>query len=162
MSRNLHSQVGQWLQWCFTMVSYNGVLQWCLTMVSYNGVLQWCLTMVSYNGVLQWCLTMVSYSGVLQWCLIMVSYSGVLQWWLTMVSYNGGLALLGWARTIYLYGVHILAGKSPYIRSSTVCIYGSGQPLSKMPGGIHVTQTCVVQNGWEPHCFLLPVKQSVV
>jgi len=31
---------------------------------------------------------------------------------------------------IGIYGVYtvILAGKSPYIRSYTVCIYGSGQP----------------------------------
>ena len=40
----------------------------------------------------------------------------------------------GLARTIYIYiyiyGVYTvyLAGKSPYIRSYTVCIYGSGQP----------------------------------
>ena len=33
---------------------------------------------------------------------------------------------------IGIYGVYtvFLAGKSPYIRSNTVCIYGSGQPYS--------------------------------
>jgi len=35
---------------------------------------------------------------------------------------------------IRVYGVYtvFLAGKSPYIRSYTVCIYGSGQPYSGM------------------------------
>jgi hypothetical protein len=33
---------------------------------------------------------------------------------------------------IRIYSVHtlFLAGKSPYIRSYTVCIYGSGQPYN--------------------------------
>ena len=33
---------------------------------------------------------------------------------------------------VRIYGVHtvLLAGKLPYIRSHTVCIYGSGQPYS--------------------------------
>jgi hypothetical protein len=39
---------------------------------------------------------------------------------------------VGWARTLLtrIYGVHTVfkAGKSPYMRSYTVCIYGSGQP----------------------------------
>jgi len=42
-----------------------------------------------------------------------------------------GIGKVGQNHTfIGIYGVYMvfLAGKSPYIRSYTVCIYGSGQP----------------------------------
>ena len=41
-----------------------------------------------------------------------------------------------------MYGVYtvFLAGKSPYIRSNTVCIYGSGQPYS-----LHMCMYTVVE-----------------
>ena len=45
---------------------------------------------------------------------------------------------------IGIYGVFtvFLAGKSPYIRSFTVCIYGSGQPCICVKFGPGVTQGC--------------------
>ena len=50
-------------------------------------------------------------------------------WFPLVVRYR----FVRFARTIHyirIYGAHtvFLAGKSPYIRSYTVCIYGSGQP----------------------------------
>jgi hypothetical protein len=53
------------------------------------------------------------------------------------------------ARTIHLigiYGVYTvpLAGKSPYIRSYTVQIYGSGQPYTCVMAGERV---CLVKQG---------------
>jgi hypothetical protein len=61
-----------------------------------------------------------------------------------MLSFDLAIAMtsLGLARTIYIYDVYtvyiythdvytvFLAGKSPYIRSYTVYIHGSGQPLT--------------------------------
>jgi len=48
-------------------------------------------------------------------------------------------SFVGLARTIYIYGVYtvFLAGKSLYIRSYTVHIYGSGQPSSCVVGHAH-------------------------
>ena len=48
---------------------------------------------------------------------------------------------VGLARIIYIYGVYtvFLAGKSPNIRSYTVCIYGSGQPYIS---GYHGATEC--------------------
>jgi len=62
------------------------------------------------------------------------------QWHLAAAAAAGTLppVCIGWNNSrvgqnhtyIRIYGVYtvVLAGKSPFIRSYTVCIYGSGQP----------------------------------
>ena len=66
----------------------------------------------------------------------------------------------GWAKTIFfirIYGVHtvFLAGKSPYKRSYTVCIHGSGQPYTqtKRPHRAAPCLCCPTRMAWRFCCL---------